>query len=76
MLGFDKLISRIVNKRHVSNEEKFQDNAFNLAMQIKQTCTNAFETVNIKETTGECQGKRRSLYLFLLGETGITVTVQ
>ena len=75
MLGFDKLISRIVNKYHVSNEKKFQDNAFNLAMQIKQTCTNAFETVNIKETTGECQGKR-SLYLFLSGETGITVTVQ
>ena len=55
--------------------EKFQDNAFNLAMQIKQTCTNAFETVNIKETTDECQGKR-SLYLFLSGETGITVTIQ
>ena len=55
--------------------KKFQDNAFNLAMQIKQTCTNAFETVNIKETTGEGQGKR-SLYLFLSGETGITVTVQ
>ena len=74
MLGFDKLISRIVNKYLVSNEN-FQDNAFNLAMQIRQTCTNAFETVNIKETTGECQGKR-SLYLFLSGETGITVTVQ
>ena len=57
------------------SNENFQDNAFNLAMQKKQICTNAFETVNIKETTGECQGKR-SLYLFLSGETGITVTVQ
>ena len=55
--------------------KNFQDNALNLIMQIKTNCTNAFDMVNIKKATGECQGKR-SLYLFLWGETGITVTVQ
>ena len=53
--------------------KRFQDNAFNLVMQIKQTAQMHLKI--IKETTGECQGKR-SLYLFLSGETGITVTVQ
>ena len=44
--------------------KKFQDNAFNLAMQIKQTCTNAFETVNIKETIDECQGKKVFVFIY------------
>ena len=38
--------------------KRFQDNAFNLANVNKTNCTNAFEIMNIKETTGECQGKK------------------
>ena len=36
--------------------KKFQDNAFNLVMQIKQTAQMHLRI--IKETTGECQGKK------------------
>ena len=43
--------------------KNFQDSAFNLIMQIKQNCTNTFEVTNIKETTGECQG--REVFVFI-----------
>ena len=73
-VGFWQIYLRIVNKYRVSNEN-FSRQCIKSNHANKTNCTNAFEMTNIKEAIDECQGKR-SLYLFLLGETEITVTVQ
>ena len=41
--------------------KRFQDNAFNLVMQIKQTAQMHLKI--IKETTGECQGKKVFVFI-------------
>ena len=52
-----------------------QDNAFNLIMQTKQTAQMHLKRQILKRQLTNVKEKR-SLYLFLWGETGITVIVQ
>ena len=62
-VGFWQIGFRIVNKYHVS-KKKFQDNAFNLAMQIKQTAQMHLEQWILRRQLANVKEKGLCIYFF------------